>query len=126
MKSILRKWLPVALCCVPGVAVAGVVGIGLAAGGAALGSSFGGPLGLALIGLAVLACPVSMGLMMLRQRGSSEVSSRIGVPTPEMADCCLPGQVMPVSEAGASGEWLAALRAQREALERELAELLPQ
>ena len=53
MKATFRKWLPIALCCVPGIAVAVIVGVGLAAGGAALGASFGGPLGLVLIGLAV-------------------------------------------------------------------------
>ena len=68
MPATLRKWLPIVLCCLPGVAIAGLVGIALAVGGTALGAGFGGPLGLAVIGLAVLACPASMGLMMLRQR----------------------------------------------------------
>ena len=125
MKATFRKWLPIALCCVPGIAVAVIVGIGLAAGGAALGTSMGGPLGLALIGLAVLACPLSMGLMMLRQRGSRENSARVGGGSPTMADCCLPGQGIPDAEAGAPGSRLASLRAQRESLERELADTQP-
>ena len=123
MKATLRKWLPIAVCCVPGIAIAGIVGIGFAAGGAALGASFGGPLGLALIGLAVLACPASMGLMMLRQRGSGENSTRAGGASSTMADCCLPGQGVPAAEAGAAGGRLAVLRAQRESLERELADM---
>ena len=123
MKATLRKWLPIALCCVPGIAIAGIVGVGLAAGGAALGTSLGGPLGLVLIGLAVLACPASMGLMMLRQRGSDENSARAGGASSTMADCCLPGQGEPAAEAGAPGARLAGLRAQRESLERELADM---
>ena len=123
MKTTLRQWLPIALCCVPGIAVAVIVGVGLAAGGAALGTSFGGPLGLAIIGLAVLACPLSMGLMMLRRRRSGQNSARGGGASSTMADCCLPGQGIAAAEAGAPGSRLAALRAQRESLERELAEM---
>ena len=119
MPATLRKWLPIALCCLPGLAIAGLVGTGLAAGGTALGVAFGGPLGLAVIGFAVLACPVSMGLMMLRQRGSAEKSGRAAGPSLAMADCCLPGQPQADAEAAS----LAALRVRRETLERELAEL---
>ncbi len=119
MSATMRKWLPIALCCVPGIAIAGLVGIGLAVGGTALGATFGGPLGVAVIGVAVLACPASMGLMMLRQRRSSEKSGgAAGAPLATM-DCCLPSQ----TQAGAEAASLAALRTQRETLERELVEL---
>ena len=119
MPALLRKWLPIALCCLPGIAIAGLVGIGLAAGGTALGGSLGGPLGLAVIGVAVLACPASMGLMMMRQRGSREKSGRAAGTSLAMADCCLPAQ----SQADAEAASLTILRARRETLERELAEL---
>src|SRR5258708_29190817 len=99
MSASLRKWLPIALCCLPGIAIAGLVGIGLAGGGTALGVGFGGPLGLAVIGVAVLACPVSMGRMMLRQRGSGEKSARAAGTSLAMADCCLPAQPQANAEA---------------------------
>lgn len=115
MNAKLRKWMPIALCCLPGVAIVALVAIGAVVSGASLS----GPLGLGLIALAVLACPLSMGLMM--RRGSNQNSapgdSRM------MADCCLPGETPMASEADSSAGRLAALRAQREALERELAEM---
>lgn len=74
--------MPIALCCVPGIAMVVLVGIGVAAGGASLGAGLGGPLGLVIISLAALACPVSMGLMLLRRRGSNrEVEA--GYKTPD-------------------------------------------
>ncbi|MCI0549948.1 MAG: hypothetical protein L0287_03250, partial [Anaerolineae bacterium] len=84
----------------------------IALGGAAVGTSLGGPLGIGLIVLAALACPLSMYLMMTRQGGSSQKAAPNDSQL--MADCCAPGE-----EASADG--LAALRAQRESLERELA-----
>jgi hypothetical protein len=118
MNTNLRKWLPIAVCCLPGMAVAAIIGIGIAFGGAAIGTGMGGPLGLGLLVLATLACPVSMGLMMLRQRGSRPAStSGRSAPT----DCCLPG-----SDEETPADRLAALRAQREALERKLAALQAQ
>lgn len=116
MNAKLPKWMPIALCCLPGVVVAAVVGIGIAVGGGAFGTALGGPLGLSLLALAILACPVSMSLMMLRQRGSGQTSALGSSAT--MMDCCLsgPGEEAPT-------ERLTALRARREALERELAEL---
>src|SRR6266849_3001127 len=119
MPATLRKWLPIALCCLPGIAIVGLVGIGLAAGGTALGATFGGPLGLAVIGLAVLACPVSMGLMMLRQRSSGAKSGRAAGASLAMEDCCLPLQ----PQADAEVASLASMRARRETLERELDDL---
>lgn len=122
MNAKLRKWMPIALCCLPGVAVAAVVGVGIAAGGAAFGTWLGGPLGLGLIALAVLACPLSMGLMMRRQRAASQ-NPTSGINAPMMADCCAPGTTIASSEAQASADRLAELRAKREALEHELAEM---
>ncbi len=112
MNAKLRKWMPIALCCLPGVAIAAIVGIGAAVSGASLS----GPLGLGLIALAMLACPLSMGLMMMR-RGSNQNST--SGSSQMMADCCAPGEQAQTVES----DRLAALRARREALERELAEL---
>ncbi len=111
----LKRWLPIALCCLPGIAVAAIVGVGIAGGGAILG----GPLGLGLITLAILACPLSMGWMM---RGTNRnTASR---DSTMMADCCMPSEATSASsEAGSSADRLAGLRAKREALERELAEM---
>jgi len=114
MKTNFRKWIPIALCCLPGVAVAAIVGVGIAAGGAALGTGLGGPLGIGLIVLAALACPLSMGLIMMRQRGSSQKTASNSSQL--MADCCAPEEETP-------GGRVAALRAQRESLERELASM---
>ena len=112
MHTKLRKWIPIALCCLPGVAIAVIIGVGIAVGGAAVGASLGGLLGIGLIVLAALACPLSMYLMMTRQRGSSQHPTQNSSQL--MADCCAPGEE-------ASVDHLAALRAQRESLERELA-----
>jgi uncharacterized membrane protein YqjE len=102
--------------------VATVVGLSLAFGGAAVGVSFSGPLGLGLIALAMLACPVSMGVIIWRQGRSKQKASPAAVLL--MVNCCLPGETLAAIESGNPGERLAELRARREALERELAELL--
>ena len=72
MDTKIRKWLPIALCCLPGVAVAAIVGVSIALGGATVSASLGGPLGIGLIVLAALSCPLSMYLLMTRQRGSGQ------------------------------------------------------
>jgi len=113
MDSKMKQWLPIALCCLPGIVAAAIVGVGVASGRAILG----GPLGLGLIALAMLACPLSMGLMMRGAR--RDMTNR---HDSAMADCCAPGEQ---STAGESDQ-LAGLRAQREALEREIAELRTQ
>lgn len=112
-----KNWLPMALCCLPGVAVAAIVAVGAAGGGAA--SS--GPLSLGLIALAMLACPISMGVMMLWHRRSSQSSAR-PISSPPVT-CCLPGATLDAVDAGEAAERLAALRAKREVLEQELVEL---
>lgn len=111
--TLLRKWLPIALCCLPGVAVAAIVGIGLTLGGAVFGTRLGGPLGLGLVALAILACPISMGLMMRRSGSGRESTSEYSSTTME---CCLPGEEIPTDQ-------LASLRSKRVALEREVAEM---
>ena len=100
MNTNLRKWIPIALCCLPGVAVAAIIGVGIALGGSAVGAFLGGPLGIGLVVLAALACPLSIGLMM-RQRGSSQKPAQNDSQL--MADCCAPGEE-------ASTDYLAALR----------------
>ena len=114
MNAKLRKWMPIALCCLPGVAIAVITGIGIAAGGAAVGAFLGGPMGISLIVLAALACPLGMYLMMTRQHGSRQKSTPNGSQL--MADCCAPGEET-------SSDRLESLRAQRESLERELASM---
>jgi hypothetical protein len=113
----LKRWLPIALCCLPGVATLVVIGLGVAVGGSVLGAFFNGPLGLGLIALAVLACPLSMGLMMWRGTKPNADSG----DSATLADCCLPGEAATIS--ATDSERLADLRARREALERELAEV---
>lgn len=114
MNTKLRQWMPIALCCLPGVAVAAIIGAAIALGGATVGTTLGGPLGIGLIVLAALACPLSMYLMMTRQRGSSWKVTSNGSQL--MADCCAPGEET-------SSDRLESLRAQRESLERELASM---
>jgi hypothetical protein len=113
MSDKLRKWLPIGLCCLPGVAAVAIVIVGEAA----FGASLGGPLGLGLVALALLACPVSMGLMMWRGRSVASGSSS------GMTSCCAPDEALASLEAAASADRLTALHDRREALERELAEL---
>ena len=60
MKSSLKRWLPIALCCLPGIALAVAIGVGLSASGVAVA----GWLGSGLRVLPIVACPVAMGLMM--------------------------------------------------------------
>lgn len=117
MNTKLRKWMPIALCCLPGVAIAAAIGIGIAVGGAAVGMSLGGPLGIGLIVLAALACPVSMYLMMTRRRGPGQESMTEN--SSAMMECCLPGEETATDQ-------LVSLRSKREALEREVAELQAQ
>lgn len=115
MNTKLRRWLPHVLCCLPGVVAVAIVGVGLLLGETA----FAGPLGFGLIALALLACPMSMGLMMWRGMGRKAASGG----SPGMAGCCAPDEALAAFEAETSADRLAALRDRREALERELAEL---
>lgn len=114
MNTKLRKWMPIALCCLPGVAIAAIIRVGIAVGGAAVGASLGGPLGIGLIVLAALACPLSMYWMMTRRRGLSQKAASNN--SQMMTNCC-------ASSEQASSNRLESLRVQRESLERELAEM---
>ena len=108
-----KRWLPMALCCLPSLAIAAVIGIGFTVGGAAFGGFLNSPLGLAFIALGMLACPLSMGLMMRRGMKSGQQAGPGSSPT---MPCCPPEEDPAVMR-------LAELRAKRETLEREVAEL---
>ena len=115
MNANLREWLPMMLRCAPGLVVAGAALIGIAIWGTAFVSS---PLGLGLITLAVLACPLNMVRTMIINRRRA-VSGDLST----LASCCIPGQTaMSMPEASAHDR-LAALHTRRAVLERELAEL---
>jgi len=120
MNAKLRRWLPIGLCCLPGIVAVTMIAIGLIVGEAAFGASLGGPLGLGLIALALLACPLGMGLMMWRDRSMAPGNSS------GMMSCCAPDDALPLLEPGLPADRLAALRDRREALEREVAELQQQ
>ena len=115
-----KKWLPIGLCCLPGVALAVIVGVSVLLGGATFGVSLGGPLGVGILALAFLACPLSMGFMMWRGNRSGSSGTMNSMP------CCAPGEGATATvtqlEAGSMSERLAQLVARREALERDLAQ----
>lgn len=120
MSAQLRRWLPIGLCCLPGLAIAAFVGASVLLGGATFGVGLGGPLGFAIIALALLACPLSMGLMMRRSNRSASASTMSSMA------CCAPDEGIPgmlnQPEASSRSERLAELVARREVLERELAQ----
>ncbi len=120
MKTRVRSWLPMLLCLLPVIAVGALVGLSFLTGVAAFQAAVCGPVGLALVALAILACPVGMGLMLWHRHASTPGSSSGSAPT--MA-CCLPGEEIPPSALSSDNDQLAALRARREALEHELADL---
>ena len=119
MSARFKQWLPIGLCCVPGLAIAAFVGVSILLGGASIGAGLGGPLRLGLLALALLACPLGMGVTTwLNKRNAPE-----GL-TNNMA-CCAPGEQMASTsnqvQALSSAVRLAQLVARRETLERELA-----
>ena len=118
MQSGLNKWRAIALCCVPTIVLAVIVGIGFAISGTILGTFSSGPLALGLIMLALLLCPLHMGWMMWRmqKRPDSAKSSSL------LAECCTP-EKQPSSVQVNLSERLQALRTQRQALEQEVAAL---
>lgn len=86
MQTQLRKWMPIAICCLPGVTIAVIVGIVMAMGGA-LGSVFNATTGFGLILLGLLVCPLSMAWIMWRMQKRGAIGKSAG-----MAACCLPDQ----------------------------------
>lgn len=113
MNGASKRWLHLALCLLPGAALALILGIGAVAGEGAGGAALGGPFGLGLLALAFLACPLGMALMTRRTTGNPVSTEPVGEAT-----CCLPGQ-----QVASGSSRLGALRAEREALEREVAGL---
>lgn len=85
MKS--TKWLPIALCCVPGITITAIVGIGFIVGGVAFINS---PLSVGLLILALLACPFSMGLMMFKMNRRMQLR--------QVSHCCVSLRVTDASE----------------------------
>ena len=97
-----ERWLPLA-CCMPGLGVAVLVGVGLAAAGPLLGLSAGTP---ALAGLVVmgLACPLNKLILVLVLR--------------RQASC-----PMPVRRRPGEAEPLAALRQENARIGRQISAL---
>ncbi|MSP13950.1 MAG: DUF2933 domain-containing protein [Chloroflexi bacterium] len=108
----LKKWLPIGLCCLPGIAAAAILGAGVLLGGATVSASWGGPLRSGILMLALLACPLSMVFMMRRMSHNTPPGA-----VSSMATCCAP------NDQSTDPGRLAALQAQREALERQVMEL---
>lgn len=94
-----RRWLSIALCCLPGMTAAALLGLSFATGGAALGAALGGRLGLTVLALIALTCPLIMMVIMARagqQPGRLRSSGQTA--------CCAP------PETGASDPSLTALQ----------------
>lgn len=88
----MRRWLPVAICCVPGVLIAAVLTVGLLTGGLVLRADSGSPLTLAVLAGAVLAAPVTVMLTMGRRGRRSEGVSQRTISQ----SCCEPTEGGPV------------------------------
>jgi hypothetical protein len=111
--------LPIGLCCLPGLAIAAIIGASVLLGGATFGMRLGGPLAVAILALAFLACPLSMGFMTWRRNRNMPAGVNQATAT-----CCAHGDQttsMPaILDVGSSPEHLAQLVARREALEHDL------
>jgi hypothetical protein len=116
----LKRWLPIGLCCLPGLAIAAIIGASVLLGGATFGMRLGGPLGVAILALAFLACPLSMGFMTWRSNRNMPA-----VANQATATCCAHGDqttsIPDILYVGSSPEHLAQLVDRREALEHDLA-----
>lgn len=120
LKMRFKAWLPMALCCVPAVVIAVIVGLGVAVGGVTLGAATGGSWPLGLIVLALLVCPLHMGWMMWRMRRQDGAAGQLSIGA---AACCPPAKQRSAVETAAL-ERVAVLRRRREALEQEVTGLL--
>ncbi len=78
------SWLPLGLCCVPGLAVAALLVIGTLTGSLTLTTMLNNPLALGLLMLSSLACSLSMVLMMRRLLTHSRPGRTAGLRSP----CC--------------------------------------
>lgn len=117
MSEQLKRWLPLGLCCLPGVVVAVIAGTGALLGVASFGAGLGSPLGIGILALAALACPLSMGFMLWRSQRQAPPRA-----SSSMATCCMLGDPASAIE----DDRLTILCTQREALERQVAELQSQ
>lgn len=114
------RWLPIALCCIPGGLALAVMGVGLLTGGLVLGSGSPGGL-LAVVALVSLgACSVAMGWMTYR---SVKARTTPGSGEAATMDCCSPAESSASAFGESATERIHRLREQREAFERELAAL---
>ncbi len=114
----LSQWRAIALCCVPAVILAAIVGIGVAISGTLLSTFFSGPLAMGMIVLALLICPLHMGWTMWQMQKQHGTTHSAILPT-----ACCPPQKPASNVRGYTAERLQALRAQRQALEEEVTAL---
>jgi len=111
MRSRIRRWIPLALCCAPGVVGATIVAFGIAAGEA----SFGAPVSLGLIAAALIASLAAIARVSGRRLDPTQSKDK-GRP---VSDCCLPAEAM-APEFTSAAERLAELQELRRRLEREV------
>lgn len=88
--SYAKRWLPIALCCVPGLGAATFLGVGLLTDGVVMGPSLQGPAAIVVLAVALLACPLGMGVMLSWSRRRQAQS----MPASESEVCCDPGMLV--------------------------------
>jgi type VI protein secretion system component VasK len=118
MKIRLKTWLSMALCCVPALVIATLVGIDITVAGFTVGATLGGSWSLGLIALFLLICPLYMSWMVWRLQRHQDGSGQ----STRMARCCPPAAQIPAVEADTFAR-MQMLRRRREALEKEVAGL---
>lgn len=115
-----KRWLPVALCCVPGALALAVMGAALLTGGLVFGSgSSGGVLAVVAV-LSLAACSVAMGWMTYR---SVKARTAPGDGDGASVDCCFPMESSASARDSSAAERIHRLKERREAAERELVAL---
>lgn len=110
-----RSWLPIALCCVPGVALVGLLVGGLVLGGTAAGI-LGSPWALGILAVAILACPLAMGWAVLQR---ARQAPALGAARTAL-ECCPPESLAAPSDMDLAESRLTELRERRRTLEMEL------